>query len=278
LEDVFIKTAAAEVPGSQVLLLIGLPGMLIFMAWARWQGEPVVSKALFTLPVMIRNFGEVIGTAAIVQAFILLPLSTSMAIFQATPLVVTLGAALFLGAQVGWRRWSAIAVGFFGVLLIIRPGMEGFDPATIFPVITTLALAARDLATRWIPSDVSSAQLSTYGFGSVAVAGLVLLPFGGPLIWPGATNMTIMGGALAFGVIGYYWLTAANRVGEVAVVTPFRYTRLLFALILGALVFAERPDVLTLTGAALILASGLYTLMREAHARSRPLSTGKTPG
>ncbi|TCP63223.1 drug/metabolite transporter (DMT)-like permease [Rhodovulum bhavnagarense] len=264
LEDMFVKRVADQLPVGQILAILGTGGGLAFAAMALARGQRLWSRALLTRPVILRNAGEVMGTLGFVYALALTPLSVASSILQATPLAVTLGAAVFLGAQVGWRRWSAIGIGFFGVLLIVRPGLAGFDPASLFAVMGVMGLALRDLATRATPRSVGSLQLATYAFCMLIPLGLVLMAFGdGPAPIDTATWVQLAG-ALVMGVAGYYAIVEAMRVGEVAVVTPFRYTRLIFALVIGVLVFGERPDALTLAGAAIIIGSGLYTLWREA--------------
>jgi len=263
VEDALIKAAATEVPTGQILVALGLGGATVFGVWARARGERLFAPAMFAAPMLLRNGAEVIGSVCFVTAITLVPLATIAAILQATPLAVTLGAALFLGAPVGWRRWMAILIGLGGVLLILRPGMAEFQPAALFAVVTVVALAIRDLGTRVAPAAVSSIVISSWGFAMVALAGLVLLPLGGGPVAPSPPAWAMLAGALAFGCAAYYAITAAMRVGEVAVVTPFRYTRLLFAMILGLVIFGERPDGWTLVGAAIIIASGLYTLARE---------------
>ncbi len=215
-----------------------------------------------------------LGTLCFVSAIALAPLATVSAILQATPLAVTLGAAVVLKAPVGWRRWTAILVGFAGVLLIVRPGASGVDLGAILALLAVFGLAARDLATRAVPASVSSMVLATYGFASVIPAGAILLVFSGGAVMPDRAAALTLLGALIVGVFAYYAIVAAMRVGDIAVVTPFRYTRLLFALVIGVTVFHERPDAPTLVGAAIIIATGLYTLIREARLarRQRPLS------
>ena len=177
---------------------------------------------------------------------------------------MTLGAALFLGEPVGWRRWSAIVAGFLGVLLIIRPGLEGFDMRALLAVLGVCGLALRDLATRRIPPATSSFQLSFLAFLSLIPAAIVLgAVSGAPLVWPDPAQWALLAGAVGMGVLAYYAIVGAARVGEVSFVTPFRYSRMLFALIVGYVVFSERPDALMLIGATVIVASGLYTLWRE---------------
>ncbi|SFP27314.1 DMT family transporter [Tranquillimonas alkanivorans] len=280
LEDMFIKRASGSLPTGQILVILGFGGTLVFGLMARRHGTRLVSRSAILPPVMLRHVGEVVGTLSFVTAISLVPLSLASAILQATPLAVTLGAALFLGEDVGWRRWSAIAVGLFGVLLILRPGFEGFRPASLFAVLAVVGLATRDLATRRVPAHVSTTQLSVYAFALMVPAGLILLAFSGGAALPETARWIDLGGALVVGVFGYYAITAAMRVGEVAAVTPFRYTRLLFALVIGTVVFGERPDTLTLVGAAIVIGSGLYTLFREARlgrARRRAVLTPSGP-
>jgi len=266
LEDMFIKRLAEAMPVGQIIALVGSGGAVIFAAICVGQGRRLWSRDLLARPVILRNLGEMAGTLCFVTAIALTPLSQASAIIQAMPLAVTLGAALFLGAPVGWRRWSAILVGFAGVLMVVRPGLAGFAPASLFAVGAVVALAARDLATRAVPPAISSMQLSAYAFATLVPTGAVLLALSGGPVAVGATALRDLALALSCAVSAYYAIVAAMRVGEVAVVTPFRYTRLVFALIIGVAVFGERPDPWTLIGAAVIVASGVYTILREARA------------
>lgn len=276
LEDTFIKLLTADLPVGQILVMIGMGGCLIFALITRIQGNRVFTRHLLSLPVMLRNFGELASGCLYISALALTPLSSVSAILQAAPLAVTLGAALFLGEAVGWRRWSAIIVGFCGVLMVVRPGLEGFEPASLLAVASVIGLALRDLATRRIPQTVKSTQLACYGFAAIIPAGLFLLAFVEPARALSSDNWLYIAIAWVVGGTGYYAIVTATRIGEVSVVMPFRYTRLLFALIIGVLVFSERPDAWTLGGAALIIGSGVYTLLREARLRRR--LTPKRPG
>lgn len=264
LEDMFIKLLAGAVPIGQILVMLGAGGAVVFATLAMRKGQALFSADMASRAMVIRNIGEVVGTVGFVLGFVLASLSTASAILQATPLVVTLGAALFLGAQVGWRRWSAILVGLFGVLLIVRPGMAGFEPASLWAVIGVLGLATRDLATRAAPARISGFQMSAWAFGLMAPTGaLMMWVMGSTPVIPNATQTGLLLCTLIIGVAAYYTVVAAMRVGEIAVVTPFRYTRMVFALIVALSVFGERPDALTYIGAAIIVAAGLFTLWRE---------------
>lgn len=270
LEDMFIKLLAGALPVGQVLLVLGLGGALVFGTIAHRRGEQVLSPALLTRAVIVRNLCELVGTVGFVLSFVLASLSTASAILQATPLVVTMGAVLFLGEKVGWRRWTAIAVGFAGVMLIVRPGMAGFEPASLFAVVGVLGLAGRDVATRLVPRNISSYQISTWAFAMIIPAGIFLMAvMGEPPNLPTALQSLTLLATIGIGVLAYYALVAAMRVGELSFVTPFRYTRMVFALIVALLVFGENPDAVTLFGAALIIGAGLFTWWREARLRGR---------
>jgi drug/metabolite transporter (DMT)-like permease len=226
------------------------------------QGRRTLTRAALHPAVCLRNLGEVVGTLAYITALASVPLATVSAVLQAMPLAVTLGAALFMGERVGWRRWTAIAMGFCGVLVVIRPGADGFSPATLWVVVTVFALALRDLASRRIPASSNDAQVSTWGLAAVTLLGAALLTHD-PAIAPDRLQLLQLTGLLVFGTAGYWAIIAATRTGDVSVVSPFRYARLVFAVIIGAAIFAEPPDAFTLIGSAIIIGSGLYTFARQ---------------
>ncbi|MEX0365160.1 MAG: DMT family transporter [Ruegeria sp.] len=270
IEDMFIKLLGGAIPVGQLLALLGAGGALIMAGACFWQRQPMVSRDLLAPAVMVRNAGELIGTLGFVTALVLVPLATASAILQTTPLMVTLGAALFLGEAVGWRRWAAICVGLFGVLLIVRPGLEGFDWNVLFAVQGMLGLSLRDLATRRVPANLSALQLSFVAFALLVPAGTaVMLVTGTEFVTPTPREWGILAIAALIGAFSYRFIVMAMRVGDVSFVTPFRYTRMIFALFIGVLVFSEMPDALTLVGVAIVIVSGLYTLWRE-HIRKSP--------
>lgn len=265
VEDVLLKQLSTAMPVGEVLALTGAGGGLVFSVIAWMRGVPVLSRSLLLPPVLLRNACEAVGSTAFVTALALTTLSGVSAILQATPLATTLGAALFLGESVGWRRWTAIAIGFTGVLLIIQPGTTGFEPASLLALVAVVTLATRDLASRAVPSSIASLQLAAWGFLSLVPAGLVAsLVMGTPATMPGPAQWSKLVAVLVVGCLGYYAIVAATRVGEVSAVVPFRYTRLVFAMILGYYVFGERPNGLMLAGAAVVVGTGLYTIWRTA--------------
>lgn len=275
LEDTFIKQLAETLPMGQVLALLGCGGVVLFGGLARLNGRPVLSRALLSRAVLMRNAGEMVGSAGFVTALALTPLSSAAAILQATPLAATLGAALFLGEVVGWRRWTAIGVGFAGVLLVIRPGFAGFEPASLFAVAAVAGLALRDLATRMVPAAVGSTQLSCWAFAALVPTGLLMLAVPGfDAVATTPADLARLAAAFVCGGFAYYAIVAAVRLGEVSVIMPFRYSRLVFAMAIGVTVFGERPDGLMLLGAALIVGAGLYTIWRETRGRPATVAQG----
>ena len=262
VEDVLLKASARVMPMGQAVLIVGLAGMVVFALMARRVGEPVFHPALLTRGLAIRSGFEVSGRLFYALAIALTPLSTTSAILQASPLVVVSGAALFFGERVGWRRWAAVGIGFFGVLIILRPGFDGFSALSLLAVAGMLGFAGRDLATRVAPKVMSNRQLGVAGFAMLALAGAIILGLTGGAVWIDARGGALLAGTALFAVLGYHALTSAMRTGEIGFVTPFRYARLVFAMVLAMALFDERPDLATLVGSALIVGSGLYTLIR----------------
>ncbi len=266
--DVIMKAFAGELNIGQLVLLRGLfaVALTLMLAWPLGQMRPL--SHAFQPPVFLRAVGEVIGTFSFIIAIFNMPIATVSAIMQALPLSVTLGAAIFLGEPVGWRRLSAILVGFAAVLWIVRPGVEGFSVFSLFALITVAGCTLRDLAARGIA--ISTPSL----FATLVTAVLVTLSGGALALfeeWKPVTNNHWMLMALAsvFLIGGYYYSIAAMRVGEIAFVSPYRYFVLIFSVIGGMVVFSEFPDTITYAGSAIIIATGIYTLYRERLANSQ---------
>lgn len=272
-EDALLKGLSGHIPTGQLLAVIGFAGMTVFGIWIALGPEGLRLRNLLRPPVALRNLCEGVCAITFVTALATGDLSIASAILQAQPLLMTLGAALFLGEQVGWRRWMSIAVGFAGVLLIVKPGTAAFEFSSVLAIIAVITLAVRDLVTRRLPPEVGSGLLSAGAFGSMGIAGLVLMAIGGqePIL-PSAGQGALMAATLCFGLLGYITMVIATRIAEISIIAPFRYSRLLFALLLAVAVFGERPDALTLAGAALIAGAGIYSMWREARLRRARLA------
>ena len=262
-EDLFIKILSAYFPISEVIMILGFTGSIVFLIIAIFQNAPIIHKDLLDKYVIMRTICELLGAVFFVTAIALTPLSSASAILQITPLLVTIGAVIFFREKVGWRRWSAVFVGFMGVLLILRPGFGGFMPASIFALLGSVFLAARDLSTRAMKVDLPSVTIALYAFIAFGISGILIIPFNSPMVIPSLNQIMYFIGASTFGVFAYYSLVISSRIGEMSVISPFRYSRIVFAMLLAIIILGERPDSFTLIGAAIIVLSGMYTFVRE---------------
>ena len=267
VEDVLIKSAATRLPLGEITLLFGTGGALIFASLATLRGETLLNPAVLCRPMILRVLFEVSGRLFHFLAITLAPLSAATAILQATPLVVVAGAALFLGEKVGRARWAAIGAGMIGVLIILRPATDSFTATSLLAVFGMIGFAGRDLASRAAPRSLSLSLLGFYGFLALIVAGgFISLWQGQPFTTTTPQTLALITATTICGTLAYAALMQAMRTGEVSAVTPFRYTRLLFGLAAGAILFKETIDASTLAGCALIVASGLIILWTNRRA------------
>lgn len=263
MNDSITKVVTAEMNFGQVMLVRGLFAIVLVAALAWYQGALRPLRTLMIRPVALRVIGEVAGSIAFMAALAHLPLANTSAILQALPLAITLGAALLLGEPVGWRRWSAIVVGFIGVLIIVRPGLSGFSQYSLIALVSVGFCALRDLATRQIPAKIPSLFITLLTTLTVTSAGgAIIVPLGG---WtpPSVNALALQAFSAVLLLIGYQCVISALRTGEISAVAPFRYSALLWAMLLGYLVFGDVPDAMMVTGAAIIVLSGLYAFYRE---------------
>jgi len=263
INDACMKALSDELPLFQALLLRGVATSLLLFIMARAMGGLTLNLSRRDWGLIgIRTIGELGSTFFFLTALFHMPIANISAIMQALPLTVTLAGAMIFGEAVGWRRLSAITVGFVGVLLIVRPGAEGFNAFSIYALISVAFVTARDLSTRRLSPQVPSftvalsAAIAVALFGAMGVIGTDWAPISGKVALQ-------LGGATTMLIGGYMFSVMAMRVGEIAIVAPFRYTSLLVALILGFLIFDEWPTSLTLLGAAIVVATGVYTFYRE---------------
>lgn len=275
VNDTITKAVAAELNIGEILLVRGLVAMVLVAALAWYRDALRSFSALLIWPVGLRVLGEIGGTLTYLSAIAQIPLANASAIFQALPLVITLGAALVFGEPVGWRRWLAIAAGFIGVLVIVRPGAEGFSQAALLALASVGFCAVRDLATRRIPKHLPTVFITLLTTVTVTTAGaVVLVPLGG---WkaPSAQALGLLTFAAVLILIGYQCIIVSLRTGDISAVAPFRYTALPWAMLTGYLAFGHKPDGPMLAGAAIIVASGLYAFYRERKRdKLRPAATG----
>ncbi|MCC8944326.1 MULTISPECIES: DMT family transporter [Bradyrhizobium] len=275
VNDTITKAVSAELNIGEILLVRGLVAMVLVAALAWYRDALRSFSVLLIWPVGLRVLGEIGGTLTYLSAIAQIPLANASAIFQALPLVITLGAALVFGEPVGWRRWLAIAAGFIGVLVIVRPGAEGFSQAALLALASVGFCAVRDLATRRIPKELPTVFITLLTTVTVTTAGaVVLVPLGG---WrpPSGTALGLLILAAVLILIGYQCIIVSLRTGDISAVAPFRYTALPWAMLTGYLAFGHKPDGPMLAGAAIIVASGLYAFYRERKRdKLRPAATG----
>ena len=276
--DAITKTMVGTMNPGQVMFVRGVFATAMICVLAGSRGALRLPRQAAHPMVALRMVCELFATVTFLTALAYMPLANISSVLQALPLAVTMGAALFLGEGVGWRRWLAIAIGFAGVMVIVRPGFEGFNAYSLLALVTVLFCATRDLATRNIPDEVPTLLVSTVTTISVTLAGAALIaPFGG---WtPMTTTETgLMFVTAVLVVIGYQFIIMAMREGDISFVAPFRYTALLWAILLGFLIFGDVPDAAMVTGAAIVVGSGLYTLYRErVVGRRRPAAESTGP-
>ncbi|MBM3557144.1 MAG: DMT family transporter, partial [Alphaproteobacteria bacterium] len=236
------------------------------------RGQLARLREIFTRPVLLRTAAETCGTFTYLIALFHIPIANATAIHLSSPLMLTAAAALFLRETVGWRRWSAVMVGFAGIVLIIRPGVADFDAWALFAVLATFCVVARDLMTRRLPANTPTIVIVAGATFSAALFGALYTAIEG---WrePPAEVFIYLFASATFLVAGHALIVVTMRIGEVSAVVPYRYSALLWALGLGYLLWGQLPGGLGWVGIGLLVGSGLYVLHRE-RVRSRSASRG----
>lgn len=279
MNDAISKFVGESLTMAQIMFIRGGFATLLVGAIAWHRGALKLPAGALDLMVVLRVGGEVLATLLFLTALRHLPLANVSAILQALPLGVTMGAALFFSEPVGWRRWLAIGAGFSGVMIIVRPGLDGFNAYSLYVLGCVFFCVVRDLATRRVNAEIPSLFITTATAGAVTVmGGALIVPSGG---WHpvGVNDALLLLAAAVLVVIGYQFIIMAMRIGDISYIAPFRYTALLWAILLGYLVFGNVPDTAMTIGALVVIASGLYTLYREqVVGRTRPVTSSTAPG
>ncbi|MGJ8623419.1 MAG: DMT family transporter [Yoonia sp.] len=272
VNDALMKLSASNIPFFQLIFMRGVLislGLTVLAAmWGHLSFRPNRQDRFLTA---LRTLAEAVGTVLFMTALFSMPLANLVAILQALPLTVTLAAAVFLGAPVGWRRLAAILVGFVGVTIIIRPGVDGFSIYSLYGIAAVMVITLRDLAARQLSPAIPSSRVALS-----AAIGVTVLAAGGAIVlqetWvmPTLLGAAFITGAAVFLMAGYICAVSGMRLGDISFVAPFRYTSLLVALILGLVLFNEWPDFWTMVGAAIVVGTGLFTLYRERKTATKP--------
>lgn len=277
--DAISKSVLESVNPGQMLLVRGIFATAMIVSLGLSQGVFKQMRHLADPVVALRSVAELFATLTFIFALAQMPLATVSAILQALPLAVTMGAALFLGETVRWRRWIAISAGFTGVMIVVRPGFDGFNSYSLLALTCVAFCAVRDLATRRIPQEVPTMLISAVTATVVTiVGGLLMFPLGG---WRAmeTTDVGLMAIAAVLLLIGYQFIIQSMRIGDISFVAPYRYTGLLWAITLGFVVFGDIPDSAMITGAIIIVSSGLYALYREERTGPhKPAAESTGPG
>lgn len=267
INDTFMKSVTQTLPLFQTIGLRGMiavVGLLVLcLLTGAFRFRP--SRRDGGL-ILLRSLADVAATIFFLEALLRMPLANLSAILQALPLLITLAAALVYGDRIGWRRMTAILVGLIGVLIIIRPGTEGFDRWSLLGLASVACVVVRDLSVRPLQGHIPSTLVALGAAVAVTAMGWIGTAFQG---WhaPTAWELARILGAGLFLIVGYLTSVAAMRSGDIGLVAPFRYTSLLWAIVLGLVVFGDLPDFWTLFGAAIVVGAGLFTLWRERQLR-----------
>lgn len=264
INDAFLKVASEELPLSEILFLRGLLVTPFLLVLVLATGAHHQIALLANWPVFFRTLAEVCAAFLFLQALFHIPIANANAILQIVPLMITAAGAVFLGEAVGWRRWTAIAVGFVGVLIVVRPGLSGFDAFSLYAVAAMFFITLRDMTTRIMPAGLPALLVALVTGAAVGLSGPAFgLALGDQWVMPSGGTLALILGAVVFLIGGYITAVDFMRHGDIAVVAPFRYTVIIFAMIVGYIVWGEVPDLLMLVGTAIIIATGVYTFQRE---------------
>lgn len=263
VNDAFVKLVTTELPNSQIIVLRGALATIVLAFATSLAGAWRPPAVLLQTPMLIRLIFSAFATMSIVAALRHLPLATTSAILQVGPLAVTAGAALLLGMPVGWRRWLASIAGFVGVLFVIKPGTESFVPEAWIGIAALFFTATRDLTTRFINHSVPSIFVAVASSAVITVGGLALIPFDSNWVTPSHQSWALLAACAVSLYFAYYFGIVAMRIGEIAVVAPFRYALVLESMLLGYLFWDHLPDAWSLFGIAVVVLAGLYLLHRE---------------
>lgn len=262
--DALTKYSTETLNLGQFIFMRGLLCVVLLIFLAAKQGNLGRWREALDKTTMLRGLGEVGATTCYLIALTQLSLAFVSSVYQAVPLAVTLGAVLFLGEQVGWRRWLSIGVGFIGVLIIIRPGSDGMNAYALLLLVGVGFTAIRDLSTRRINVRIPTILISAMTSVMITITGLVIMQLDTGWVTPTFADITHVTIAAVGLIIGYHCIIMATRVGDISFASPFRYTSLLWAIALSYLVFNQIPNQNTLIGSAIVVASGCYMLYREA--------------
>ncbi|MCB1378518.1 MAG: DMT family transporter [Notoacmeibacter sp.] len=265
--DTMVKLIGPSLPVGEIIMIRGIMATLLIAMIAASQGVLGSVPQLRSGTVVTRAMLDLFATILFITALMHMQIANLTAILQAVPLAVAFLSATFLGEKVGWRRSTAIILGFIGVLLIVKPTPANFSVFDIVALVIVFAVAVRDIVTRRIPSRVPTLIIALANATFVTAGGAVLCFFE-DFTWPQAWQLGLLALASIFLASGYMFMVATLRAGDLSATAPFRYSIMIFAIISGIAVFGEMPDTVAMVGMVLIVATGLYAAHREARLKN----------
>ncbi|NBR37817.1 MAG: DMT family transporter [Alphaproteobacteria bacterium] len=263
VNDSFMKSLFINYPLIEIIFLRALFCLLLLFIVMKFKRVSIgnYSRTSWNLMVL-RGFAEVMATISFLYALKHLPLPNVTAIIQILPLTVTMAAALFLNESVGLRRWTAIIIGLIGVMIVIKPGTEGFSGYSFYAVLSVVFVTMREIVTRKLPAEVPAIMVTFMTALGVTIMSAVSLPFI-TLKAPDVSAVIFVCSAGIAIFFGYLFSIKAMRVGEISLVSQFRYTGMIWAILLGYVIFNDIPAPNTIIGVLIIVASGLYAFHRK---------------
>lgn len=262
INEALCKLVYGNLPTHQILAYRGIVATIVIFGLVHSVGATSQVRRMFDRQVVLRSSVDLVGTYLYMVALFHIPLANMMSIHMSSPLMMTAVVAVAMREAVGWRRWSAVIVGFAGVLLVVQPSASNFNIYSLLAVGAAACVVTRDLITRRIDPGISSAIiiLTNVGMMTVVATALALAEGWLAMNWRDFAFLTLAGICVAG---GYQFAVDAFRHGEVPVIVPMRYTGLPWALLLGYLIWGDVPNTLASAGILLIVCSGLYVLHRE---------------
>lgn len=261
--DAIMKVLSATLPVPQTIFLRGVIATSLIALLVAVSRSKSLRRDLRRPVIWWRAGMELGATYTFLTALKHMPIANAAAILSALPLAVTIGSAVFFKEPVGWRRWLAILIGFSGVVLIVRPGLEGFNAYSVLALVCVVFAAARDLITRRAPADIPSLTFTLSTSLAITLSGALYVAVSGHFTPVGTKEISFLFASSFLLVFGYFFIVSAMRIGEISVVAPFRYTGLIWAIFIGMIVFDDPLDWFTVAGSAIVVATGVYTLYRE---------------
>ncbi|MEE9417030.1 MAG: DMT family transporter [Acidimicrobiales bacterium] len=270
LNDAFVRSATEDgLNVYQVICLRGVVMAVLFGAVGMARGEGI-QKSHLQRPFLSRVAAEMIATSFFFGALVRMDFANAQAILQIVPFAITLAAVFVLGERVSSRRYVTIAIGFIGVLIVVRPATEGFNAWSLFVVASVVAMVARELATRRVdPATPALSVAFATAVGNTLLGGAISLNSGWGALQSKGLVMIGLASALLF--FGYLFTIETVRIGDLSVSAPFRYTVLLGAVVFGYIFFDEVPDAPTIIGSTVIVAAGLYAISLDRAQSPQPL-------